>query len=292
MKLRTSLTTIVVAFLLCCNGLYSNNGVDVRFSAPIIDHSTQTAFVDIQVKSEYKALSLAGQNYRIYYNTEMLSLNTDKTELNLPADKYTPIAFHSTIEGIDATGAGALSFDDNLGFANFSIDLTDQVNGGIIVSDGDDWITVATLGFDMTSDADELYLVWGREEMSEDYATAYVEMAEWVAPKKIQSLLVNEYTDLSYSKDNELSAIELVSFDFGPNPTSEYVNIRFDKALSADAEIRFIDMKGVVSKRIDIDAGTPKLQVNITDMVAGNYVIEIDSDTDRVVSGNKLSILN
>jgi hypothetical protein len=272
------------------SGVQANNAIDIRFSTPIIDQNTNTAYVNIQLKSTDDALVLAGQNYRIFYNTDVLTLNEELSNTNLPQGKYTDIIFTNTIENVKAAGVGSLEFDDNMGFSNFSIDLLDQVDGGVTVSSGDEWTTVATLNFSITADIDDMQLVWGRQDRSEDYATAFVEMAEWVSPKKIASLDINEYHDLEFTYE-EAEALDIVSFEFGPNPTTEFVNISFGQALQSNAELRFINMKGQVSKRVDIDAGSTNTQIFMTDVPAGNYIIEVKDETNSAVAPNRLSVL-
>ncbi len=291
MKLRISTAAFAALYLFIISGVIANNGVDIRFSSPIIDQETQTAYVDVQLRSTNQPLILAGQNYRVFYNTDLLALDETKSDIKLPEGKYSDLTFHNTMEEIEATGIGTLEFDDNLGFTNFSIDLIDQLSGGVTLENDDNWTTVATLSFNIKSDVDDLHLVWGREGVSHDYATAYVEMAEWIAPKKIQSLDINEYFDLEFSKESTELNEGLLSFEFGPNPSTEFINISFAQELSQDSELRFVNMKGQVAKRIDIDAGTPRVQVAVTDLSAGNYMIELSNDLNRIVAQNKLSVL-
>ena len=50
-------------------------------------------------------------------------------------------------------------------------------------------------------------------------------------------------------------------------------------------------MKGQVSKRVDLDAGSTNTQVFMTDVPAGNYVIEVKDEVNNVVANNRLSVL-
>jgi len=290
MKSLSLFLATALTYLMLISGVQANNAIDIRFSTPIIDQNTQTAYVNVQLKSSDDALVLAGQNYRIFYNTDVLSLNEELSDTKLPQGKYTDIIFTNTVENVKASGIGALDFDDNMGFSNFSIDLLDQVDGGVTIDAGDVWTTVATLNFTITDDIDDMQLVWGRESRSEEYATAFVEMAEWVSPRKIVSLDVNEYHDLDFTYEGA-EELDIMTFEFGPNPTSEFVNISFGQALTSNAELRFINMKGQVSKRVDLDAGSTSTQVFMTDVPAGNYVIEVKDEVNNVVANNRLSVL-
>ena len=290
MKSLSFFLATALTYLMLISGVQANNAIDIRFSTPIIDQNTQTAYVNIQLKSTDDALVLAGQNYRIFYNTDVLTLNEELSDTKLPVGKYTDILFTNTVENVKASGIGALDFDDNMGFSNFSIDLLDQVDGGVTINAGDEWTTVATLNFTITDDIDDMQLVWGREDRSEEYATAFVEMAEWVSPRKIASLNVNEYHDLDFTYEGA-EELDIMTFEFGPNPTTEFVNISFGQPLTSNAELRFINMKGQVSKRVDLDAGSTNTQVFMTDVPAGNYVIEVKDEVNNVVANNRLSVL-
>ena len=290
MKSLSLFLATALTYLMLISGVQANNAIDIRFSTPIIDQNTQTAYVNIQLKSTDDALVLAGQNYRIFYNTDVLTLNEELSDTKLPVGKYTDILFTNTVENVKASGIGALDFDDNMGFSNFSIDLLDQVDGGVTINAGDEWTTVATLNFTITDDIDDMQLVWGREDRSEEYATAFVEMAEWVSPRKIASLNVNEYHDLDFTYEGA-EELDIMTFEFGPNPTTEFVNISFGQPLTSNAELRFINMKGQVSKRVDLDAGSTNTQVFMTDVPAGNYVIEVKDEINNVVANNRLSVL-
>ena len=290
MKSLSLFLATALTYLMLISGVQANNAIDIRFSTPIIDQNTQTAYVNIQLKSTDDALVLAGQNYRIFYNTDVLTLNEELSDTKLPVGKYTDILFTNTVENVKASGIGALDFDDNMGFSNFSIDLLDQVDGGVTINAGDEWTTVATLNFTITDDIDDMQLVWGREDRSEEYATAFVEMAEWVSPRKIASLNVNEYHDLDFTYEGA-EELDIMTFEFGPNPTTEFVNISFGQPLTSNAELRFINMKGQVSKRVDLDAGSTNTQVFMTDVPAGNYVIEVKDEVNNIVANNRLSVL-
>lgn len=290
MKSLSIFLTTVLTYLMFISGVQANNAIDIRFSTPIIDQNTQTAYVNIQLKSSDDALVLAGQNYRIFYNTDVLTLNEELSDTKLPQGKYTDIIFTNTVENVKASGFGALDFEDNMGFSNFSIDLLDQVDGGVTIDSGDEWTTVATLNFNIADDIDDMQLVWGRQDRSEEYATAFVEMAEWISPKKIVSLDINEYHDLDFTYEGA-EELNIMTFEFGPNPTAEFVNVSFGQALTSNAELRFINMKGQVSKRVDLDAGATSTQIFMTDVPAGNYIIEVKDEINNIVAPNRLSVL-
>lgn len=276
MKMRMITTALAVFTLLQVN-LFATNGVDIRFATNTYDNASHTLYVDIQVRTQGNQLVLAGQNYRIYYDASALSLKEDNSKLLLPVEKYSSVNFHTVKEGIDARGAGQLDFDENLGFANFSIDLINQKEGGLLIEANDHWYSVATLEFKVLDLDESIDLIWGRENKSESYATAYVEMAEWLAPKKIKSLRINEYVDFNAEASSKNESLDLIQMSFGPNPSRDIVKLTFTQEVEANSEIVIRDVVGreVLSSRIN--ESTSQAKINISSIPQGNYIIELRS---------------
>lgn len=276
MKMRMIITALAVFSMLHLH-LSATNEVDIRFAPNTYDNSTNTLYVDIQLRTQANQLVLAGQNYRIYYDASVLSLNDSQSKLLLPTENYSDVTFHTVKEGIDARGAGSLDFDKNLGFANFSIDLINQEFGGIILNADDEWYSIATLQFKIVNQDQEFNLVWGREDKSESYATAYVEMAEWLAPRKIKSLRINEYVDFNSEATPEDESFELLEMSFGPNPSRDMVKLAFSQEVEADSEIVIRDVTGKEVSTIRLTETSNQAVINISSLPQGNYVLELRS---------------
>jgi hypothetical protein len=286
MKMRMTATIVALTFMQI--SLFASNGVDIRFTPASYDNSSHTLYVDIQVRAQDNQLVLAGQNYRIYYNSEALTLNKDKAKLQLPSEKYSELKFHSLQENIDARGAGTLQFDKNLGFANFSVDLKDQEFGGISLSSLGEWHSVATLEFKVNREENDYQLVWGREEISQDYATAYVEMAEWIAPKKIRSLNINEYGDYSSISNNNEIELTATSMTFLPNPSQDFVQISFDQQLINSSQVIVRDLAGRQLLLQYVDALVDKVVLDISEIPSGNYIVEVRSKNQTLIVSENL----
>lgn len=269
----------VGVFTLIASSLLANNGILIRFSPASYDAASRTLHVDIQVKAEDHQINLAGQNYRIFYNSASLSLQKDKSKLLLPGDKYSDLKFLDCQEGIKASGAGKINFDNNLGFINFSIDLSDNKAGGIILSAQKEWKSVATLRFKVTDETAVSSFIWGRDGVSHDYATAFVEMAEWLGPRNISALDIKEYNDLNYQLTTDKTFVtNNLNLSFAPNPAIDVIKLDFGQELSDFASITIKDYIGREVLKCGVSATSKTAFVDISALSAGNYIIEVQSN--------------
>lgn len=173
-----------------------------------------------------KDLNLAGQNYRLYYNSENYFFDEHMTTSLLPKEKYTPLIVKDNLAGIDALGIGELSFDSKLGFINIGSDLIDTENGGIALPISGEWISTTVICFDRPNISDDVKheIYWARPALTKEYATAYVEVAEWVKPNQTQAVSAEEYLDIDLSTSITNAAV-IDDIKVYPNPTNGKVYI-------------------------------------------------------------------
>jgi len=181
------------------------NEFDIRFSLADIDCQAGQACYNVQIKSgDNRIWNLAGQNYRIYYNSALAQFNNGTSNLVQPT--YSGFNLVQNLQHVDASATnGPLSFENDLGFVNYYMDLNNLNAGGILV--GANWITTSTLCFDVDfeflDEIDEcLEFVWARDGLTNDYATAFVEVSEWMGPMTLQSVTGNVYDDLDDQDGN------------------------------------------------------------------------------------------
>lgn len=258
--------------------------VDVRLSHNTLDKSERALYVDIEVRLDNQdRMVLAGQNYRIYYPTETLSLNKKGSKSQLSKEQYSNLQFAKVLEHVSASGQGNISFDEDLGFANFSVELLDNQKGGASLSDKDGWVTIATLKFDVLGEFEEVSMVWGRESMSAKYATAFVEIAEWEAPLRTSTVTIDEYIDFNLVV-NSLS-LEGITYDIsvGPNPTTDFVEISSDKALLSDMNVAIRDISGKLLKSQQLLKGSNTYTLDVSTLLSAPYILDMSDE-----SGNNL----
>ena len=281
-----NLFTLAAALLIF--GTLTASEIEIRFEKAQYLESNKELFIEVQVRNTSEAeINLAGQNYRFFYDSEVLTLDTEKSESALPSDAYTGITFENHQKGIKADKVNQISFDDNLGFANFSIDLHNLKDGGIALSK-DAWTTVAILKFQVEAESVAYDLVWGRDGATDKYATAFVEMQEWVSSKVLNKIDVTLYGDLS-SKEESVKEVKLQA-KIGPNPTSDYVHITLDNALAGDATVIVRDVTGKVVKSESMNSGDIAAQINLSDITPATYLLELLDNQASVISKERIII--
>lgn len=254
---------------------FSNaSNIELRFVEADYNTTSQELYVDIQLRNtEVGQIVLAGQNYRFYYDSEVLSLDETASESSLPSDTYGALKFENHIQNVKANHVNQLSFDDNLGFVNFAIDLTDNENGGVYVNK-DEWTTVATLKFTVLEIEKRYDVVWGRKGVSDLYATAFVELGEWVGSNVIDKVNIVYYGDLTSEIETETEDARPV-IQVGPNPAADFVQISFDTELKDVTTIIVRDIAGRQIKKAVAGKGAISTKIDVTDLIATTYLIEI-----------------
>ena len=139
---------------------------------------------------------LAGQNYRLFYNSASLSFDSGASLLG---DDYQRFTLIQDIQNTNASGVnGFLAFEEHLGFLNFSIDLVNIMDGGVFLSKEKEWVSIAQLSFQLKKKSainDCLELIWGRENYTDAYATSFVEISEWVSPNNTRAAKIDTFQD-------------------------------------------------------------------------------------------------
>ena len=278
-----TLLNLTFAFFLLITGASANNQIDLRLTTAAVNTDQKTLYVDVEIRyNERGAINLGGQNYRFFYDSELLTLDVDGSESVLPESKYTKLTLVEHMEGINADEVGQLNFDDALGYVNFSIDLVKNNEGGIQVQGGENaWFKVATLSFELNSTDEVAEIVWGREGRSDEYATAFVEVSEWLQPFMTRALDVNNFKDASI--DLATSLEDEVSLSIGPNPTRDFVNVAMNRPVDAAADVLIRDITGKVVRQRTIDEGMKEVKLNVNDLTSANYLLEIHMPEDGKV---------
>ena len=272
----------IISFLFIATTV-SANEIELRFSEAQYNESKQELYVNVEVAyTQAGQISLAGQNYRFFYSSDVLALDAQATKSFLPSSSYSAVSVDNHKSGIKADKVNQLSFDNDLGFANFSIELQDVKNGGLEITEADGWVTVARLKFDVKEVGAGYDIVWGREGVSDLYATAFVEMGEWVAASKVDKVTVSYYGDLRSEDRIETEALIAVVM-VGPNPTADFINVTMERELSNDAMIILRDASGRTVQTKVIAEGSISSRVDLSQLNSASYVLEmIDSNKNKV----------
>jgi len=174
-----------------------------------VDCTNNTACYTVQLRSSNGLpFNLAGQSYRLFYDASVGSF-ISSTSL-LPSTNYNNLTVVQDIQNVDASAVGALPFDSNLGFLNYFIDLADTNIGGINLPTDGSWLSTSQLCFQVTPSALNdpnmcFEAVWGRDNLTQDYFDAFVDVNRWIQPGQIGPATARTYIDLT--NDNNSSCL-------------------------------------------------------------------------------------
>ncbi|GEM_PF-1125524 len=262
----------------CTPNLLAQNQYDIRLRSMDITLPNSLCY-EVQLASASQTnLNLAGQNYRLFYDAEYFKFNKQLSKSLLPIEQYTDLIVKDDLRNIDASGTGVLPFESHLGFLNFGNDLANAAQKAIILPASGAWVSTATLCFDIINPAamsnphSSMEIVWAREELTADLATAYVEVAEWIAPYKTMPAIASSYEETSFSTalaDN-LKQQDITIF---PNPTKGKASIKFD--ITEGFKLTVYSITGAVTLADFLAKGTTTYQLDLTPFPAGLYLIEV-----------------
>lgn len=201
---------LIFSFFLFFVSLHlSGQNYDTRFQISNIDCETKQVCYNVQLMPNGAgSFNLAGQNYRIYYNSALASYLTGESLLPLQYSEFTLVqdVQDANADEID----GPLDFESTLGFLNYAVDLNDVQNGGINLP-LNQWTTTTNLCFTVQDEVINsmdscLELIWAREGLTDAYATAFVEVSRWVSPNFTTNSNGMIYNDLD-AEDGEASCL-------------------------------------------------------------------------------------
>ncbi len=215
--MKTNKTLIVLALWLATQIAIGQRTYDIRFVLDDLDCTANTVCYMTQLRSaDGIGWHLAGQNYRIFYDGSMAEYIDESAESLLPDSQYFLDRSNlQDVQHVDASSFGfSLPFADDLSFLNYSIDLMSLSTGGVNLPGSGEWVSTSRLCFNVaeaaTTDPNQcLELVWARMGKTDDYATAFVEVSQWVQSNSTTDALTNIYDDLDSedSQDACLAAI-------------------------------------------------------------------------------------
>ena len=162
-----------------------------------LDCTNKQICYDVQIKSTSGDWILGGQNYRLFYNSAMAEYAGGSSKLSTA----TYDSFKLVQDVKHQAAGGSLSFGNDLGFLNYGIDLKDEHNGGIEISNNE-WTTTSNICFDLTNAAINqedvcMNIVWAREQLTGGYADAFVELSEWIGSGYTAPSIGFNYYDLT-----------------------------------------------------------------------------------------------
>jgi len=281
--------TLALAISLLFSIQMTGSDIELRFNATQHDVQNDELHVSIEVRyTQAGQYTLAGQNYRFYYDSETMTMSEEAIDLNLSRAVYGDVQIDAHTAGISADRVNQITFDDNLGFVNFSVSSNNKA-GGLTITEEDGWVSVASLKFELERGASSYDIVWGRNGMSDLYATAFVEIAQQVGGSNIAVSTISSYGDLSYEVSASRVA-EGVNVQVGPNPTSDYVRVSLEEVANTQTTISFVDMTGKQVKQSTITAGNASATIDMTDLNSAAYTVIIAQEGAGMIHNTQVIV--
>lgn len=208
MKTNSTLATLLLTLYSCA--LFGLQEYDIRFKLDNLDCQTGQVCYLIQLRSsDGQGWNLAGQNYRIYYDASKASYRSESGLSLLPSNQYSSVLLTADIQNVNASAfGGQLPFESTLSFLNFSIDLMNLSNGGINLPASGEWVNTSQLCFDVTQEvldnpSECLNIIWARTGLTDEYATAFVEVSQWLSANSTTEAIASVYDDLDENDGSE-----------------------------------------------------------------------------------------
>ncbi len=177
-----------------------------------------------------------------------------------------------------------------MGFANFYVELLDVKKGGMTLGKNDGWVKLATLKFDLIQGVQPLQIVWGRENKSAEYATAFVEIAEWQQNQRTRAVEITSYIDYDFAPESG-SLDEGVLVKIGPNPSTDLVHISFDKSIASNVEVNIQTISGQRIKSFILPSGIQNHNVDVSELRSASYLMMLlNSDTKEIIYSGQLVV--
>ncbi len=275
---RLTITAVYLFILLI--SLSADSDVQLRLQPNLYDHASNSVYVNVEIKYDGAGeFVLADQNYRIYFDASSLQFDTKYSNSDLPSDLYSDIYIHEHLENVPAGKVNQLEFDKNLGFVNFSINLSNDFTGGIKIKPSHGWERVAILRFQLAPNQDPADIVWSREGTTNKYATAFVQIMEWLGPNKTELADITEFTDTSVA---DFRAPQISIVILAPNPAIDFVKVKLDAQTLDQVDIKISNALGQEVHKTKMVRGSTVLQISTSEYSPGTYTLEaIDRSTGR-----------
>ena len=283
--------TVLALFCLCViHGWTLATDLSLRLNPSFYDDHTNTIYVDVELRYDGAGpFTLADQNYRLFFDSKLLSLNEEMSRSDLPNDLYSGIQFMEILEDLEADEINELPFDNQLGFVNFNIDLQNNSNGGIDIRKEDDWQRIAVLNFQIEDKTSLSQIVWSTSEKTESYATAFVEIMEWLAPNHTEPAQVDQYIDAAFNISDEITNDQL---EISPNPANDFITLSLDGSSDQSHDVIIYDVMGKKVKNSVMFKGVNKSKLDITDLLPGTYTVELvnDAKSSTITRGHFIKV--
>lgn len=277
MKLFFSFVRVrFVIIVLFCTTIICDANSQVSISFVEKDETSQGVrcyYIVLEAQSS-KAVNLAGQNYRIYYNSDEVTMQESSIKSFLPSNTYLPFKLVQHYFDLDASGFGILPYENNLGFINLATDYNLNADSPVVLKSGIPF-NVAEICFEV-KDGIEPQFTWAQDQLTHTYATAFVELSK-LEDKILKPVNITSYNLNTRSLTNTQVA-NVIDPSVFPNPFTDKLTLEFNKILPSDAKVKVNDVFGNLVKVFKIKKGSHQLVLDGNDLQNGAYILDIEFD--------------
>ena len=220
------------------------------------------------------SIALAGQNYRMYYDSEHATFDESSITSFLPG-QYTSMKLVQHHYDADASGFGILPYESHLGFINLATDLNLDAATAHTLPVGKD-VAIAQLCFNV-SDSAPLSITWAQDRHTHTYATAFVELALMDDGGKISKAQIGEYKVVTNRSVDVQKAIVYTTKYF-PNPFTDALTVSFNEPLASKARVQISSVFGAVLQTIAVEKGATEIVISGRDLPEGALLIDVKSE--------------
>jgi hypothetical protein len=252
-----------------------------------VEKNKSTCYQIMLTLKHDKAITLAGQNYRLYYDSENGLLN-EKSIASLLPDGYTPLRLDQHFFDIDASGFGVLPYEGNLGFINISTDLNLNSSWVLELLPG----VANTIGQfcfegNLTTRPE---ITWSRDQLTHTYATAFVELSYYDG-RALHKLPVTKY-EVRHKDQLVLQEAEVFNVSMYPNPFKDELYMSFNYPLGEGGDLMIFDLFGKLVYKEKLQAGISdyRLDANRIGLGNGACLIEIHDGSGKIHARKAIKI--
>lgn len=260
---------LILEALTAC--ILAQNKVDIRLTPA--DRIQSANCYDIELRSPYgQDIMLAGQNYRLFYNSDKVEYLKSALHSYLDARAYSKIDLINTQT-------------NNIGFLSISVDGRELGKNTVKLEHSGEWERVMNICFKKLEDS-EMDLTWADGEKTWQFATAQVALSEWVNNKRQQILHWNVLESIKPGQ-TDLSANSTVDLTYYPNPTADIINIEI---MTGASELSHLIIKDVIGREMVYDKiqNRTTLSYDMLNWPSGSYTLEMFDKDNRRIRKEKL----
>lgn len=277
MKIFSSKSRMILPMLLvigCMAGVVSGQ-VAISLTEVAAESAAIQRCYDITLTNQGpKAIALAGQNYRLYYDSETAMLAEKSVKSKLP-QQYTPMKLVQHHFDADASGFGVLPYDAHLGFINLATDLHLDAAKALSLPVGKA-VAVAQMCFDVAEGVTP-QITWAQDNLTHTYATAFVELALMDDKGNTQKGEISTYK-VETDRTSSVQEASVFTTKYFPNPFTDALTVSFNEPLVSKARMQISSVFGAVVQTIAVEKGATEIVISGRDLPEGALLIDVKSD--------------